>query len=186
MRTNSRINVAITAILVVVALIFPPWKDPTNGLFIGFYYVFSEEFPKINWVNNLAIPIHRLEIDYAKLIMEIIGIILMMIAIHSFAHVAFVSNKIKLFLKHKFSYLLLIMAFVMTILYLDDLDTRDFIASSLLITTIILLLGLIQGSIRLKCGVRVLDNEVKEDNIGNYANLIKFILLGIVGLGLFL
>jgi hypothetical protein len=83
MKPDYRITLTITALLIVAALIIPPWKDTFNGQFAGFYYVFSEkEVPTIN---------SGFEIDYGRLAIEVICIILIMVSIHSFMLVPFVN-----------------------------------------------------------------------------------------------
>lgn len=101
MKPDYRISIAITALLIVVALLIPPWKDQFNGQFVDFYYVFSEEIPKIKWVGNSPIRVN-IEIDYVRLAIEIIGIILIMLAIHLLMLVPFVAvffEKVQTFIK---------------------------------------------------------------------------------------
>lgn len=84
MKLDYRISLTITALLIVAALVMPPWKDTFNGQFTGFYYVFSEK--------GASTIQSRSEIDYGRLAIEIIGIIFIMVAIHSLMLAPLVNN----------------------------------------------------------------------------------------------
>lgn len=65
MKPEYRFTFAIASLLIVTALILPPWKNSYTGHFSGFYYVFSE-----------ADKVDMLELDYARLLITVFGIIL--------------------------------------------------------------------------------------------------------------
>lgn len=112
MKPDYRISIAITALLIVIVLLIPPWKDQFTGQFVDFYYVFSEELPKLKWINNFPVKID-LQIDYSRLIILILGIISIMLAIHLFASVPLVNNstsRVLVILRKYISLILLILA----------------------------------------------------------------------------
>ena len=42
MKPDYRITLAISSVLIVAALLFPPWKSPYDQNFVGFYFVFED------------------------------------------------------------------------------------------------------------------------------------------------
>lgn len=71
MKPDYRITLAITSLLIVGAIIFPPWKHAIEDQFVGFHYVFADES-----------LVKSLEIDYARLAIIVVGIILTAMTVH--------------------------------------------------------------------------------------------------------
>lgn len=93
MKPDYRISLTIAALLIVAALIIPPWKNTFNGQFSGFYYVFTE--------SAVSTIYDKLEIDYGRLTIEVICIILIMAVIHLLLLVPFINAllvKIQIFI----------------------------------------------------------------------------------------
>lgn len=77
MKPDYRITLAISSVLIVAALLFPPWKGPYAENFIGFYFVFEDEA-------NLP---YRATLDFPRLTIEVICIALFSLLIHLSLHI---------------------------------------------------------------------------------------------------
>lgn len=83
MKPEYRITFAIASILILTALIFPPWKNSYTEQFSGFHYLFSN-----------AELVKMLELDYARLAIIILGIVLTASASHSLLYFVSVKSSI--------------------------------------------------------------------------------------------
>lgn len=126
MKPDYRISLTITALLIVAALVMPPWKDTFNGQFTDFYYIFSEKgAPTIQSGS---------EIDYGRLAIEVIGIIFIMVAIHSLMLVLFVNNyliKVRAFIG------IILKPIIVTFRFID----RNLFLIRILLLAVIVILG---------------------------------------------
>jgi hypothetical protein len=126
MKPDFRISLTITALLIVVALAMPPWKDTFNGQFTGFYYVFSEK--------GASTIQSRSEIDYGRLTIEVIGIIFITIAIHSIMLMPLVNNyliKVRAFIE------IILKPIVVTFRFID----KNLFLIRILLLAVIVILG---------------------------------------------
>lgn len=77
MKLDYRITLAISSVVIVAALLFPPWKSSYDQNFIGFYFAFED---------GVNLP-YGAQLDYPRLTIEVFCIALVSLLIHLSLHV---------------------------------------------------------------------------------------------------